>query len=68
MLFGTILNLSTKSIIYERVNALLTIASVFLGSAGVNMILVFNTSLMNSECHSRVDRRENKFSEVLIKR
>lgn len=68
MLFGTILNLSTKSIIYERLNALLTIASVFLGSAGVNMILVFNTSLINSECHSRVDRRENKCSEVLIKR
>lgn len=68
MLFGTILNLSSKSIIYERVNALFTIASIFLGSAEVNMILVFNTSLINSECYSRVDKRENKFSEVLIKR
>ena len=66
-MFGTILNLSTKSIIYERLNALFTVASIFLVSAGVNTILVFNTSLINSECYNRVDKRENKFSEVLIK-
>lgn len=58
MLFGTIPNLSTKSIIYEGVNALFTIATIFLGSAGVNMILMFNTSLINSECYSRVEREK----------
>lgn len=67
MLFGTIPNLSAESIIYESVNALFTIASIFLGSAGVNMILGFDTSLINSECYSRVDKRGNRFFEVLIK-